>query len=453
MRRALAAPLAFSLLFTAAPAAAEEPAAEWSERIECGPLVLEARASRTAHLFHVVDQLSGWSEFCHAQYGRAMPLDDGDREALARHAAIRAKRGWGGGLEQAFYTPAPLDEALAAGVKAGQLDEGQAATEREVFARFADRVDALFRAQSADLRKSLAALDRESVTRMAKQLGRLFAVERVEIPVYLMASPPPGSGGGLNGGRMTIELEPGQDAAPTLVHEAVHGFIERKRAALEECVKRTEGLDYQTLNEGIAYAVMPGLFSAGKDDRLAAQVARDLDRGATLDDAYVRFNRYGLALRPAVKEALENGDLDALLDRAGAVWRKVRDEAESNRAPRSLCAGPGWEAFTERMKSVRPKFGRWSFNHGAAEYDRWFRSLKERDLVVLTFSGDSKDRAVPDAHRDLLPVPLDEVWRALAANRTVEKSATVRGARVVLLAAPTKEALARLVRESKALNE
>jgi hypothetical protein len=446
MARVAAALLALAL-------AVQEPSAEWTERIECGPLVLEVRASRTAHLFHVVDQLSAWSEFCHAQYGRAMPLDDADRAALERHKAIRGRRGWGGGLEQAFYTPAPLEEALAAGVKAEYLDDAQAATEREVFARFEARVDALLRAQSADLRKSLAALDRESVTRMAKQLGRLFAVERVEIPVYLMASPPPGSGGGFSGGRITIELEPGQDAAPTLVHEATHAFIERKRAALEECVKRTEGLDYQTLNEGIAYAVMPGLFSAGKEDRLAAQVARDLARGAGLDDAYVRFNRYGLALRPAVKEALEDGDLAALLDRAGAVWKKMRDEAESNRAPRSLCAGPGWEAFTERMKSVRPEFGRWSFNHGAAEYDRWFRHLKERDLVVLTFSGDSRDRAVPDAHRDLLPLPLDEVWKAVAAGGTVEKAATIRGARVVLLAAPTKEALARLVRESKSLAE
>src|SRR5688572_12454679 len=282
MARVAAALLACAL--AAAPAAAEEPAAEWTERIECGPLVLEVRASRTAHLFHVVDQLSAWSEFCHAQYGRAMPLDDADRAALARHKAIRAVRGWGRGLEQAFYSPAPLDEALAAGVKAGHLAADEAAVEREVFARFADRVDALLRAQSADLRKSLATLDRESVTRMAKQLGRLFEVERVEIPVYLMASPPPGSGGGLNGGRMTIELEPGQDAAPTLVHEATHGFIETKRAALEECVKRTEGLDYQTLNEGIAYAVMPGLFSAGKEDRLAAHVKADRAAGASLDD-------------------------------------------------------------------------------------------------------------------------------------------------------------------------
>ena len=449
----LRAAAALVLLAAAGGAAAQDASPEWSETIECGPLVLQVRASRTAHLFHVVDQLSGWSEFCHPQYARAMPLDEMDCAALALHSEVRGRRGWGGGLEQAFYVPEDLDAALAAGVKADHLSERDAAVERRVFARFEARVDALLRAQSVDLRKSLAALDRESVTRMARDLGRLFGVERVAIPVYLMASPPPGSGGGLNGGRMTIELHPGQDAAPTLVHEAVHGFIERKRDALEACVKRTDGLDYQTLNEGIAYAVMPGIFSAGKDDRLAASVKADREAGAGIDQTYPRFRAFGLALRPSVKEALASGDLDALLESARTTWLALVDEAEASRGPRSLCAGPGWEAFSARMKSVRPGIGAWSFNHGVAEYDRWFRRLKKGDLVVLTFSGDSPDRGVPDAHRNLLPVPLDDVWEALAADRTVEKTATVRGAKVVLLAAPTKEALARLVRESKTLSE
>jgi len=452
MTRAAAAAL---LLLLAVPAAAapEEPSPEWSERIECGPLVLEVRASRTAHLFHVVDQLSAWSEFCHAQYGRAMPLDDADRAALARHAAIRGRRGWGGGLEQAFYTAAPLEEALAAAVEAGHLTAEEGTTEREVFARFAGRVDGLLRAQSGDLRKSLAALDRGPVTRMAKALGRLFGAERVEIPVFLMASPPPGGGGGLNGGRMTIELCPGEDAAPTLVHEAVHGFIERKRSLLEECAARTEGLDYQTLNEGIAYAVMPGIFGAGKSDRLAERVGQDLRGGATLDDSYTRFNRYGLALRPAVREALESGDLPALLDGARAVWLAVRELDGANAPPRNLCAGPGWEAFHERTKVLRPEFPTWSFNHDAGHYADRIGSLRRGDLLVLTFAGDSQDRAVPDGWTELLPVPLAEVWREVAANRTVERVGAARGARVVVLAAPTTAALARLVRETKALSE
>jgi hypothetical protein len=39
---------------------------DWELR--AGVLTLEIHASRTAHLFHVVDQISQWSEFCHHQY-------------------------------------------------------------------------------------------------------------------------------------------------------------------------------------------------------------------------------------------------------------------------------------------------------------------------------------------------------------------------------------------------
>ena len=38
-----------------------------SEVLEAGPLKLQIYISRTAHLFHVVDQISEWSEFCHQQ--------------------------------------------------------------------------------------------------------------------------------------------------------------------------------------------------------------------------------------------------------------------------------------------------------------------------------------------------------------------------------------------------
>lgn len=41
----------------------------------------------------------------------------------------------------------------------------------------------------------------------------------------------------------------------------------------------------------------------------------------------------------------------------------------------------------------------------------------------------------------------------MKAGKTVERSATARGIRVVLLAAPTKDALASLIRETKSLAE
>jgi hypothetical protein len=76
---------------------------------------VDVYVSRTATLFHVVDQVSEWSEFAHRQYGRAFaPLTESDRAALAKHRAVRAKHSWGEGLEQTFYSPLALDEALKA---------------------------------------------------------------------------------------------------------------------------------------------------------------------------------------------------------------------------------------------------------------------------------------------------------------------------------------------------
>jgi len=71
-----------------------------AERIACGPLTLEVYVSRTAHVFHVVDQLSRWDNSCHGQYREHMELSAEDEALLARYAEVRAKRRWGQGLEQ-----------------------------------------------------------------------------------------------------------------------------------------------------------------------------------------------------------------------------------------------------------------------------------------------------------------------------------------------------------------
>ena len=42
--------------------------AEAPAKINLGPTSLAISVSRTAHLFHVVDQLAEWSPFCHRQY-------------------------------------------------------------------------------------------------------------------------------------------------------------------------------------------------------------------------------------------------------------------------------------------------------------------------------------------------------------------------------------------------
>jgi hypothetical protein len=53
---------------SAAPAFSNPP--PMGDTMTAGPLTLNIYISRTAHLFHVVDQISGWSPFCHSQYRR-----------------------------------------------------------------------------------------------------------------------------------------------------------------------------------------------------------------------------------------------------------------------------------------------------------------------------------------------------------------------------------------------
>jgi hypothetical protein len=83
-------------------AAVERAAYEGAEVVNADVVKLQVYVSRTAQLFHVVDQLSEWSPYCHRQYGRYFGSAAGgglsaqDREMLKRHAAVRQKRPWGG---------------------------------------------------------------------------------------------------------------------------------------------------------------------------------------------------------------------------------------------------------------------------------------------------------------------------------------------------------------------
>src|ERR1700679_2648533 len=74
------------------PAAPPPPPHELS----APPLAITLIDSRTAQVFHIVDELSGWYPEAHGQYlewvSKAMPLDDTERTMLAKHAQLRAKR-------------------------------------------------------------------------------------------------------------------------------------------------------------------------------------------------------------------------------------------------------------------------------------------------------------------------------------------------------------------------
>jgi len=93
-----------------------------------------------------------------------------------------------------------------------------------------------------------------------------------------------------------------------------------------DCAASTEiGLDLETLEEGIAHAVSPGIFSdAGDEDVLAATVERQLREGKTFADPYLRFHFFGLLLRPHLRDALEGfGSAADFLETAIGVWQEL----------------------------------------------------------------------------------------------------------------------------------
>lgn len=311
-----------------------------AERIlHAGPLVMEIEVSRTANLFHVVDQLSSWSEFTHAQYRRYIPHDArADARALARHARLRAARGWGGGFEQTFYTSADLDRAIEDGVGEGHITRREARIERRVLLRFGARVDALLSQEEETLLAFRIQVESrlDELDGLATRLSHYCGVPQVRVPVFLLANPAEFyTGGGYNGGRLTLEVPAKGDAWGSFTHEILHAFLEGARPRLRAAAASVPGLDEQTLEEGIAYALSPGILNGGGDP-LADDVARLRAQGRTLRDPYLRFSALGLALRPHLAAGLadEESTIEDLFPLVSQAWLDLsssgaQDEVEA----------------------------------------------------------------------------------------------------------------------------
>ena len=313
------------LLAVGAPTQANE------DRLEVGSLRLDVHISRTAALFHVVDQISEWSYYCHRQYGRAFaPLSDADRAMLEKHKGVRKQHSWGEGLEQTFYSPLPLEAALQNGVAQGLLSADEAVTERDVLLHFAPRIDALLTAQSDALAAFRERLRHELASRaeVIAQFARFTGKWPDPVPVYLLPNPDARDmGGGYNGGRLTVEIPTAADAVPTTLHEIFHAFLHTRSRDIDSAVIGIPGLDAETLNEGLAYAFSPGLVHGdpADGDPLAKTVGQHYAEGKPLSDGFTRSNRFGLALRPLLKEALadERQSLTTFLPRAIDVWQAL----------------------------------------------------------------------------------------------------------------------------------
>lgn len=424
--------------------------------IQAGPLTLEVRiGSRTAHLFHVVDQLSGWSEYCHMQYRRYWeknygPLKQEEVALLAEHAAIRKRRGWGS-LEPIFYTSQDLEKVLTD----PRLGATDAAIERRVFAAFASRIEDMITSESGPAGQFVAVIEgkKPDLEIFATKAARLFGVKSLRLPVYLLVNPDDSMiGGGYNGGIITLEVPRKADAFPSFLHEVFHSFIEPHKSALNTAAMGVPGLNGETLNEGLAYALSPGIFHSGGPgaDPLRNQVSADIQNKKRLSDAYTRFNRFGLALRPLVKEALEDprATFDALLPRVVDTWRSLTEISLAVQPPdrvRIVSFGPAWETLNDRSWALGYTLG--SYTHVEDQYRQALAGAPAGTTIFLLYTPDfdARFRDIPAAYRDLLPKSMAEIEAALTRGESIEAEGTARGLHIILLAAPTMDALKTLI--------
>lgn len=443
-------------------------AADGPESIQAGPLTMEIHISETAHVFHIVDQLAAWSPYCHQQYREHFSdLSNEDLALLQEHAGVRRQRPWGEGLEQTLYTDLALEEAFRAGVASSNLTEEQAAIERRVLGHFSERAAALMKQEGPTLKRFVESIqeNRDRIAEFSTKAARLCGTKDLRVPVYLIANPDDHSmGGGYNGGRLTLEIPRASDAINTFLHEVMHAFTLEQKALLETAAQSCPGLDLETLNEGIAYALSPGLLHNQPPgaDPLADQVASDLARKNPLTDPYVRFNRYGLALRPLLQPALEDEEctLSGFLPRAVDAWRVMAELSKSVPGDSAQARWLGKKVSSRTLFAMVPASSklyevlqpRWRANlwgrpHSEENYRELFElHAKTGDVLVMFFALDQPDRIPPEYER-LLPRPWPEIEDRLKKGESVLLRGAAENLSVILLAAPTADGLPGLLEQ------
>jgi len=300
-------------------------------RISFPDFQLTISESRTAQLFHIVDQLSAWDQYTHKQYVRwaakSLAFDDQDKSFLQQHVELRHRYGWGSALEKAFLVDEPLDAAARDAVRRGLLTQAEADQERAILQHFAPRLAPLIDRQKPVMDAFIRKLDRDH-DRLAPTIAELIKFcgirKNISVPVFLVANPSDKDGGGeANGGRLVLEI-PSADPRSFLLHEALHFILASHHDEIEAAAKES-GLSFELVNEAVAYAFAPGLTDDGTpDDLLADEVVRMPYRGLKPTDAYVQFYSMAMVVRPLLREALRRHEtFSAFLPKAIAKWKQT----------------------------------------------------------------------------------------------------------------------------------
>jgi hypothetical protein len=171
---------------------------------------------------------------------------------LEKHKTVRKEHPWGEGLEQTFYSPLSLEEALQYGIAQGWLSPDDAAAEHDVLLHFAPRIDALLTAQDSALAAFRERLRHELGLRSQEiaEFARFTGKSPGIVQAYLLPNPDAHSiGGGYNGGRLTVEVPTAADAVPTTLHELFHAFLHTRSSDIESAVAGIQGLPHRRRKE------------------------------------------------------------------------------------------------------------------------------------------------------------------------------------------------------------
>jgi len=305
------------------------PAGAATRELQFGRFTITVSESWTAQTFHIVDQLAQWDEFSHTQYARwartNLTLDTEDRQLLQKHAKMRRKRGWGNGFEQAFLVEGSIEAAAANAIDQKLLTADEAKSERDILLHFAPKLARLRDQHQKDIDAFQMELMRER-RRLSPWFDKFIRFTQtktaVKAQVYLVVNPEERSGGGeANGGRIVVEV-PAPNPLTALFHESLHVLM---APHLDEIKATAEaaGMSWQNLNEGIVYALAPGLTdNPSEADWLSEQLARYLERGTPASDNLVQSYMIASIIRPALRSSIHAGETFAVfLPKAVATWR------------------------------------------------------------------------------------------------------------------------------------
>jgi hypothetical protein len=294
------------------------PASNAQKRIiDFGGVFISVSDSRTAQVFHIVDQISQWDSSVHHGYvrwaNRTLALNQEDQRLLQKHAELRRARGWGNGFEQAFYVDDSIEVAAEHAVENKLISAEEATAEKVILLHFVPILSELLGRSVPQITSFEARLKTEGkrIAPVVKQLVRFSETKGiVTVPLFLVPNPEEGSGGGgFNGGRLVVEIQKAPDPLPILFHECLHALLWQHNEAIRVAAESV-GLTWGELNEGIASAFSPGLTDNLQEvDSLAERFAKNLQRGPAAE-GYVQSKKYLVALiiRPLLRSALKRGE-------------------------------------------------------------------------------------------------------------------------------------------------